>query len=273
MKLTVSLVDGGGQAELSIYRMRGDTWTLVRRMRAGEFDFPKPEELAANGESLLLAVANANGGGKYTGSTAIQVGVNKAVESILPLLQKTTKFGNHVYGVVKWSESDTGSANILGPFFGLPGLTWKGATFTATAADSALVTAGDPPFEVTLTGTVAPDGLKIVNSHLKRYRLKDKKAPDSTGKIWQTYAEETYEWDLSDLPVAVPTRGFTATTSSFRYELKGAAAGGALSGFVCRRVLYDGWADQFTPAKLKTVNCSVSFPAEDRLYVYVELYR
>lgn len=273
VKLTVSLTDAGGQAELSIYRIRGDNWTLVQRMRAGELDFPKPEELAANGETLLLAVANANGSGKFTGVAPIQVGVNKAVESILPLLQKTTKFGNRLYGIVKWTASDPGGPNLMGPFFGLPGLTWKGAAFTATAADSALVNAGDPPFEVTLTGTVSPDGLKILNSHLKRYRLKDKKAPDSTGKIWQTYAEETYEWDLRDLPVNVPVRGFTATTSSFRYELKGAAASAAFSGFVCKRVLYDGWADQFTPAKLKTENCSMTIPAEDRYYVYIELYR
>ncbi len=273
VKMTVSLADPGGEAELSVYRAKGDTWTLVTRLRAGEFDFPKPEELAANGESLLLAVANANGSGRYTSSTSLQIGVNKAVESILPLLQKTVRFKNQINAIFVRTGDPTPQPSLMGTFFMLSGLSWKGATFTGVADDSALVTSGEPPFQTTLTGTVSPDGLTITNAHFKRYRFMDVQRPDSTGRVFRYYSEETYEWDTSALPIVVPSRGFTATTSAFTYQAKGAAAGASFSGFVCTKLFYNGLASEFSASKVQTINCTVSFPAEERYFNEINFSR
>ncbi len=191
-----------------------------------------------------------------------------AQSTVVPLLNQTTKFGHNVYGIVTYSATDVGP-NLIGPFFALPGLTWNGATFSATAQDSALVNAGDPPFAVTLNGTVSPDGLKILNAHYKRYRLVNKNTDGGGGRLWKTYDENLNEWDLGPIDLAVPPRGFAGTTS-FRYEALGAAAGAAIRNFVCVRKTYDGWVSDFDASKLQTRNCTVAFPAENRYYINID---
>ncbi len=273
VKMTVSLADPAGEAQLSLYRVKGDTWTLVTRMRAGEFEFPKPEDLVANGESLLLAVANGNGSGRYTAATNLQIGVNKAVDSILPLLRAMPNFKSQINAMITRSNQPA-SPSLMGTFFGLPGLSWPGgASFSATAQDSALVSAGDPPFTTTLTGTLSPDGLTIVNAHFKRTRLIDRTYKDSANNTFRRYEDELQEWDIVNLPIVVPTRGFSAATSSFLYQKKGAAAGSSITNFNCRTLFYNGSAAAFSPAKVTTINCSASFPAEDRYYNEITFYK
>ena len=272
VKLSITLADPGGEAQLSVYRVRSGDWTLITRMRAGEFDFPKPEELAANRDTLILIVANANGSGRYTGTTNIEVGVNKTIDSILPFLRTMNRFSHHVYGVVSYPNQTPG-ANLMGPFFGLPGVTWSGNKFSIEVADSALVNAGDPPYQVTFSGTMTPDGLKVASAHYKRYRLLDKTYTDSAKRVYRDYEEDVKEWDLTLLPVKVPDRGFSATTTSFIYEVKSAASASVLSGFVCKKLFYNGLASEFTTDKLKTISCSVSFPENDRLYIELTFYK
>lgn len=273
VKMTVSLADPGGEAQLSVYRTKGDTWTLVTRMRAGEFDFPKPEDLVANGESLLLAVANANGSGRYTAATNLQIGVNKAVDSILPFLRLMPKFKSQINAVITWSNQPA-SPSLAGTFFGLPGLSWPGgAAFSATANDSALVNASDPPFATTLTGTLSPDGQTIVSAHYKRTRLIDKTYKDAANNTFRTYQDEIMEWDIVNLPVVVPSRGFSSATDSFLYQKKGAAAAATLTNFNCRKLYYSGSASGFSPSKITTLTCTVAFPADDRYYNEITFFK
>lgn len=161
----------------------------------------------------------------------------------------------------------------MGPFFGLPGVTWSGNKFSIEVADSALVNAGDPPYQVTFSGTMTPDGLKVASAHYKRYRLLDKTYTDSAKRVYRDYEEDVKEWDLTLLPVKVPDRGFSATTTSFIYEVKSAASASVLSGFVCKKLFYNGLASEFTTDKLKTISCSVSFPENDRLYIELTFYK
>jgi uncharacterized protein (TIGR03437 family) len=192
--------------------------------------------------------------------------------SIVPLLRNMTRFGHTVYSIVTYSATDVG-ANTIGTFLPLPGLTWNGTSFSATADDSALVNAGEPPFKVTLSGTVSPDGLNVTSAHFKRYRLLDKQVADSSGRMWRTYDENLLEWDAGPLPVVVPSQGFSATTDGFVYEVKGAASNAVIKGFVYKRVTYDGWATDFSPSKLITRNITISFPADDRLYVQMRFFK
>jgi hypothetical protein len=120
---------------------------------------------------------------------------------------------------------------------------------------------------------MTPDGLKVASAHYKRYRLLDKSYTDASNRIWRNYEEDVKEWDLTLLPVTVPTRGFSATTTSFIYEVKSAASASVISGFVCKNLFYNGLASEFTMAKLKTISCSVSFPQDDRLYIELTFYK
>ena len=81
-RLTISLNDPGGEAQLSIYRVHGASWTLVTRTRAGTYEFLKPEDLVTNGESLLLVAANANGSGRYITSTPIAITLAKVASGV-----------------------------------------------------------------------------------------------------------------------------------------------------------------------------------------------
>ena len=77
-RLSFAFKDPDGEAQLSIYRVHGNTWSLVTRTRPGSYEFVKPEDLVTNGESLLLVVANANGSGRYTGSTPLEIVLTKS---------------------------------------------------------------------------------------------------------------------------------------------------------------------------------------------------
>lgn len=251
-KLEFTFTDSAGGAQFSIYRVKGDQWTLVTRTRAGTYEFSKPEDLASTGDSLLLVVANGNGSGRYTGTTPIQITINKGGD-VLTYLHTMTKFGHNLYGPVTTNGSSSGS--MLGPLYSLPGLTWNGTTFSATADDTALVSAGDPPYTVTVSGTVSPDGSTVTAFHFKRYRKIQRQTKDSAGNTWYLYDERIYEWDAAPLPLSYPS-AITDKTSSAIYKALGPSARSLLTNFDCTSSFYNGSNPSYTPTKS---SCTIDF--------------
>ena len=96
-KLSFAFKDPDGEAQLSIYRVKGSSRTLVTRTRAGNYELAKPDDLVANGESLLLVVANANGAGRYTASTPIQIALTKVAGSSGSMTSYTNSFHGLLY--------------------------------------------------------------------------------------------------------------------------------------------------------------------------------
>ncbi|MDE3168226.1 MAG: hypothetical protein KGN36_20655, partial [Acidobacteriota bacterium] len=252
-KLQFAFTDSGGGAQLSIYRVKGDQWTLVTRTRAGTYEFTNPDDLAATGDSLLLVVANGNGSGRHTGTTPIQIAINKGGD-VLTVLHSLTKFSHNLYGPVTCINSIC-SGSMLGPLYGLSGLTWNGTAFSATADDTALVSAGDPPFSVTISGTVSPDGLNVTAFHFKRYRLIQRQTKDAAGHTFYLYDERLYEWDAFPLPLTYPT-SITSKTSSLTYKALGPSARARLTNFTCTTNYYSGSNPSYTPAKS---SCAIDF--------------
>ena len=137
----------------------------------------------------------------------------------------------------------------------------------------ALVNSGDPPYVTTLTGTLSPDGQTIVSAHFKRSRLIDRTYKDAANNTFRQYEDDLMEWDIVNLPVVVPNRGFSSATDSFLYQKKGAAAAATLTNLNCRKLFYNGSASGFSPSKVTTITCTVSFPADDRYFNEITFYK
>jgi hypothetical protein len=117
--------------------------------------------------------------------------------TIVPFLNTTKRFNHTFYGFVTYLLPDGSSVNSAGrKTFGvetaLSGLTWNGPSFSATVQDRSLANAGEPPYDVTVSGTVSPDGLKVNTSHFKLSRILDQQFKGSGDVTMRNYLEELY---------------------------------------------------------------------------------
>jgi hypothetical protein len=166
-----------------------------------------------------------------------------------------TKIDHKLYGT--FSAPCMGS--MVGTLYSKGPLVWSGTTFFVQVEDYDLVRNGEPPFQLTITGTLSQDLTKVETLSYRRYRkYQSTYTSPNTGKEMVDYSEDLYEWSVTNVPLVsdpkmIPGGGLA------RYEIRGPAAASALRNFIDRSEFYSGPKEGFIPANIKRTQCSISF--------------
>ena len=192
------------------------------------------------------------------GGSAVVPGLGDIVEEIPVRVSagfSWSKIEHKLYG--KFLK---GGGSMIGTFYTKGPLTWSGNKFSLQVLDYDLLPPGDPPFEVTITGTLSPDGMKMVELNYRRYRLRTRNYRGSDGREYFTYDERLDEWTVTDVPLVSDPKDMLQGKFS-RYEVRGPAAAAHLRSYTEIDKFWSGLAEKFSPELLQTETDTISFSA------------
>jgi uncharacterized protein (TIGR03437 family) len=253
-KLSLSFEAGGDLVTAILYRVSPNGWTKAGRF-TDSFTFDNAEAFQKNGEQLMIVIADGSGVGAYNASAEAKLRIQKGGD-LLAFLKKKTKINHKLYGTITCSSGGGGS--MIGTFFSKGPIQWKGTSFTVAAPDSDLVSEGEPPHDVTVTGTLSKDGATLQSLSYRRYRKYDRTFKDSGGTEFYSYDERTTVWTVSNLPLTDTVERVIQGKAMPRYQAKGEAGAQAVSGFSYVHKYWFGSPKDFKPDKLKETTCTIA---------------
>jgi len=248
--LKLELSDPGGMAQMMIWRVSsGGRWTFVAATR-GPQEFQDGETMAANGEQLVVLVGNGNGRGKYQGSTQLTFSVKKEGGVDLWQMLRSTTAMSHV---IRSRNTVTGAEFQAGTWAAgnISGLRWSGNAFSVDYKYTDASTPGTT-WQYSVNGALSADGKTLTQLHYRESMKKDRKYDQKLTPMLE-YVEQLTEWDVRNVPVDVPTGGFTGTEKILTYSVYSDGPP-AVQNYTCSRKAWSGpeaffpGADKLTPS-------------------------
>lgn len=256
-KLTLSFDAAGDYVTAFLYRVTAAGWSKAGSFR-DSLTLDNAEQLQKDGAQLIVVVADGSGVGKYKSRVATKLRVQKGGD-LLALLHKKTKINHKIYGQITCSSG--GAGTMAGTLFSKGPISWSGASFRVETQDSDLISPGEPPYDLVITGAVSQDGLRLVSLNYRRYRKYEKTYKDSTGREFYTYDESTEEWNVSNVPLWRDASDIMQGKAIPRYEARGAAGASAVTGYTNVHRFWSGAKEKFKPSDIQETSCSISISA------------
>ena len=246
-KVTLQLTDPGGQARMIIWKVgSGGRYTFVMTT-AGPYVFTNAETMAANGEHLIVLVANGNGRGKYQGSTQLRLDVKTELGvDLWQMLRSTTALTHTI-----WSRNTVTGAEFRAGTWApgnISGLRWSGNGFSVDYKYTELNTT----WQFSVNGALSADGKTLTQLHYRESMKKDRKFDQNLTPMLE-YVEQLTQWDVQNVPVDAPAGGFTGTEKILSYSVYSDSPP-AVQNYTCSRKAWSGpeaffpGADKLTPS-------------------------
>ncbi len=253
-KVTLSFDAAGDYAKAFLYRVTATGWSKAGSFR-DSITLDNAEQLQKDGAQLIIVVADGSGAGKYKSQTLTKLRVQKGGD-LLALLQKKTKIKHTLYGTITCGGGGGGS--MVGTLYSKGPISWAGPSFRVETSDSDLISSGEPPYDLVITGTRSSDALSLVSLNYQRYRKYDKTYTDSGGTEWYTYDERQEQWSVSNVGLANDASDILQGKAIPRYQAKGAAGASAVTGFTYVHKYWTGLKKDFSSSKINESSCGIS---------------